>query len=61
MTWLKMCPRCQVELFTESETSGQYISCIQCGGNLAYLLLKRRSSLDPAIAQAVKGFSDSSD
>lgn len=31
MMWPKACPRCQGDLFLDSDYYGNYVSCIQCG------------------------------
>ena len=31
MFWLKACSRCGGDLFSERDTYGTYISCMQCG------------------------------
>ena len=31
MFWFKSCPRCNGDLYRDSDTYGPYISCLQCG------------------------------
>ena len=31
MFWLKCCPRCEGDLYEDSDTYGRYITCLQCG------------------------------
>lgn len=31
MFWLKSCPRCNGDLFDNSDVYGNYIDCFQCG------------------------------
>jgi hypothetical protein len=34
MYWLKMCPRCQGDLYEEEDWFGRYLACPQCGLSL---------------------------
>lgn len=34
MVYLKSCPRCRGDLFTERDHREQYITCLQCGHTL---------------------------
>ncbi len=31
MMWLKSCPRCGGDLYTDKDVYGSYIACLQCG------------------------------
>ena len=31
MFWLKRCPRCEGDLYEDSDIYGHYIACVQCG------------------------------
>lgn len=31
MFWLKSCPRCQSDLYDNTDIYGSYINCFQCG------------------------------
>ncbi len=35
MIWLKRCPRCDGDLFENSDMYGRYIACLQCGHYLS--------------------------
>lgn len=35
MMWQKACPRCGGDLFLDSDLSGYFVSCIQCGNVLS--------------------------
>ena len=34
MYWLKMCPRCQGDLYEQEDRFGRYLACLQCGRSL---------------------------
>jgi hypothetical protein len=34
MYWLKMCPRCQGDLYLEEDRFGRHVTCLQCGRGL---------------------------
>ena len=35
MVYLKSCPRCRGDLFTERDHRGTYVTCLQCGHTLS--------------------------
>lgn len=35
MFWFKSCPKCQGDLYRDSDTYGTYIACMQCSHYLA--------------------------
>ena len=34
MFWLKLCPRCNGDLYENNDIFGRYIACLQCGHHL---------------------------
>ena len=34
MMWFKACPRCSGDLYSEKDTYGPYLACLQCGHDL---------------------------
>ena len=45
MFWFKACPRCHGDLYSEGDTYGSYLACIQCGH---YLSEAEESRLSPS-------------
>ena len=31
MFWLKNCPRCSGDIYSEKDSFGSYVACVQCG------------------------------
>lgn len=37
MFWFKSCPKCQGDLYRDTDQFGVFISCVQCGRSLTQL------------------------
>ena len=43
MTWIKGCPKCHGDLYSDSDVYGSYVACFQCGH---YLTVTEEARLD---------------
>ena len=37
MFWLKLCPRCNGDLYRDEDVFGSYLACLQCGHELSMI------------------------
>ena len=51
MFWFKSCPKCQGDLYKNSDVYGTFISCLQCGYYLTQVQEAQVRSSDAGVEQ----------